>query len=325
MGTILIGDVPLPIVKSNGKAFPSIFPYVDFRHKSFIFDTTKEEFLIHDSLESDDGADIWHGVIDPNLTGNMTDQDFLKLRGFFEKTHRFYTKSGNFSKFLTQEPRVFYHDAKREFSGLSLADLYAYILSMEHVEDITFSRYSHYFAQYLITAIDRYNATLEDTQVTDFLTEIGYTGSTSISTESLTDIPDIQTEQVIKNVAKKFSQIMNGKSLGEMRDAVHNAGRYNSGTQVRVDITPVDVTTVDTASALALRKANEELEQLIDRDIARYARKIALFDSLTITHTGSIDPDTGVVSSGYTTEDRNYFFGTEARKVGDPNQCTIAR
>ena len=30
IGTILIGDVPLPVVQNNGFIYPSIFPYVDF-------------------------------------------------------------------------------------------------------------------------------------------------------------------------------------------------------------------------------------------------------------------------------------------------------
>jgi hypothetical protein len=165
------------------------------------------------------------------------------------------------------------------------------MLSMEHAEDIVFNRYSHYFAEYLINSVNLYNQSIEDTEIADFLTEMGYTGSSSIDADTLRNTPDIQTEKIITATAKKFYEIVNSKSLGEMRDAVRNAGRYNSGTEVRVDMTPVDVTTLDTASALTLRSANEQLEQMIDREITGYARRIPILDSVTITHTGTKDPD----------------------------------
>lgn len=38
-GTILIGDVPLPVVTKGSSSFPSIFPYVDFDEPHFFYDT----------------------------------------------------------------------------------------------------------------------------------------------------------------------------------------------------------------------------------------------------------------------------------------------
>lgn len=77
---------------------------------------------------------------------------------------------------------------------------------------------------------------------------------------------------------------------------------------MRVDTAPTGLTSIDTASALSLRHANEQLEQLIDREIMSYARRIALFDTKITTHTGTINPDTGEAIPPYKTEDRNYFY-----------------
>lgn len=93
VGTILIGDVPLPIVSRGGKTFPSIFPYVDFADKAFIYTPEKNQYLAQSSSAWDTEADIWHGVIDPDLSASMTDETREELRHFFEKTHAFYTQS----------------------------------------------------------------------------------------------------------------------------------------------------------------------------------------------------------------------------------------
>ena len=71
---------------------------------------------------------------------------------------------------------------------------------------------------------------------------------------------------------------------------------------------PMGVTGIDTTSALMLRSLNEQLEKRIDAEVEGYARRIALLDSFTITHTGSKNTDTGEETSSYKTEHRGYFF-----------------
>lgn len=106
---------------------------------------------------------------------------------------------------------------------MTSGDLYAYTLSMAHVEDIVYNRFSKYFATYLTDAIDTYNATVEkDTDLSAFLEGLGLTSSVS-TTGTLMITPDILTEEVIHATAKKFSEIVNSTSLSEMRSAVHNA------------------------------------------------------------------------------------------------------
>ncbi len=48
-------------------------------------------------------------------------------------------------------------------------------------------------------------------------------------------LPDIQTARPIMTYLKRFHELVNAKTLGDIQKFVHNAGRYNSGTTLRLD------------------------------------------------------------------------------------------
>jgi hypothetical protein len=61
IGTILIGNVPLPIVHKEGISVPSLYPYVDFDDKRFTYNEKEKKYLFQrDAPESSD-VEIWHG------------------------------------------------------------------------------------------------------------------------------------------------------------------------------------------------------------------------------------------------------------------------
>ena len=86
-GTILIGDVSLPVVTKDDATFMSVFPYVDFDEPHFFYDTVDERFEYVDELRDHPQADVWHSVIRPN-TGDAQ-QDVLKVGTFFERVYEF--------------------------------------------------------------------------------------------------------------------------------------------------------------------------------------------------------------------------------------------
>ncbi|MBQ7073686.1 hypothetical protein IJM86_01180 [bacterium] len=45
IGTILIGDIPLPVINQNGYIFPSIYPYVDFLEQKYIRNEELQYFV----------------------------------------------------------------------------------------------------------------------------------------------------------------------------------------------------------------------------------------------------------------------------------------
>ena len=56
-----------------------------------------------------------------------------------------------------------------------------------------------------------------------------------MDTGAIATLPDIQTVRPILSYLKKFHEIINAKTLSDIQKHVYNAGRYNSGTLVRVD------------------------------------------------------------------------------------------
>ena len=76
IGTILIGDIPLPVVKQNNFVFPSIYPYIDFEEQQYVYNTSSEFFEYNNNPNGQ--AEIWHGLI--NFTNNIS-----AYTGYFDK------------------------------------------------------------------------------------------------------------------------------------------------------------------------------------------------------------------------------------------------
>lgn len=71
VGTILIGNVPIPMVGADGKYFPSVFPYVDFEHKAFVYNEKSDRYEKVSALNGGvEAVEIWHGVINPAVGRN---------------------------------------------------------------------------------------------------------------------------------------------------------------------------------------------------------------------------------------------------------------
>lgn len=67
VGTVLIGNIPIPVIYKDGLSTPSIFPYVDFDDKRFVFDALSKKYLATREAPESSDVEIWHGVINPSL------------------------------------------------------------------------------------------------------------------------------------------------------------------------------------------------------------------------------------------------------------------
>ena len=66
VGTILIGNIPIPVVSYDGDRFPSLYPYVDFVDKKFVYNTRSKQYeTVPNSTTNHSEVEIWHGVINP--------------------------------------------------------------------------------------------------------------------------------------------------------------------------------------------------------------------------------------------------------------------
>jgi hypothetical protein len=66
VGTILIGDIAIPMVDAGDEQFPSVYPYVDFVDKKFVYDEASKRYITAATdTQKIIEPEIWHGVINP--------------------------------------------------------------------------------------------------------------------------------------------------------------------------------------------------------------------------------------------------------------------
>ena len=53
------------MVHREGDSFPSLYPYVDFDEKRFVYDPSAERYVYSRDTDENTDVDIWHGVINP--------------------------------------------------------------------------------------------------------------------------------------------------------------------------------------------------------------------------------------------------------------------
>lgn len=257
VGTILIGEVPLPVVHKEGKAFMSVYPYVDFDSKSFLYDQTKKSYDYTTKILINEKPEIWHSVIRPNTGNESKNKDELVL--FLSKTHDFYNKQGLFSDANTKkEPRVFYMDAFHDQEASSPDMWKSYNLYLDNIEDIAYRRFNKYLARKLYDASQGFYS-LKSTDVTD-PTIKSILEANSGATMNISNAPDITTKDIIEKSVKQFFEVFNAKYMGDVLRYVHNTGRYGDANNVRVDSTPVVIAKKDLFMRTSLKDMNTSLE-----------------------------------------------------------------
>ena len=112
LGTILIGDIPLPLVYNKGFIYPSIYPYVDFESQEYIYNANLDYFVSNNNPKAQ--AEIWHGLI--NFQDNIEEYEayFAKLRSYQDDPQNYigtgiwYDDIIGIKKFL-QEDKIMYY------------------------------------------------------------------------------------------------------------------------------------------------------------------------------------------------------------------------
>lgn len=326
VGTILVGNVPIAMVGSEGKYFPSVYPYVDFDHKTFIYNERSNAYEKAILMSGgNDAVEIWHGVINPAIGREWRDDDIREIADFLDKTHRFYAKEGVFADDDNQKaPRVFYFDGFGESKSITPKNAFQYLLRIKNAENIAYQRFTKKMLATINAEIQKFdqkndaehNALIEELQSQN-PSEFGNTKlSSGLSEDQIKNTPDIQTEPIITEMLSPFHEVFNKKILGDNLAAIHNAGRYNSGATVRADTTAVQITVMDQLAMDTIKSINDSVKNRFLEDFKQkqYFRKIAIADAV-------------VAGFGETSKlpYQNYFFGTAAKDIVSANQCTIAR
>lgn len=77
-------------------------------------------------------------------------------------------------------------------------------------------------------------------------------------------MPDVQTRIPAMQLMKQFYELVNKKTLSDIRAAVHNAGRYNIGSNVSVDQPTLLITIADQIAMNIVKSTNDKFEEYID-------------------------------------------------------------
>ena len=323
--SLFVWNIPLPVVQNSQTTSKTVFPYIDFIDKLYIYNETKSIFEINNNVSSEPKAEIWHGFISPNSWDNDTDEQ--KINDYLDKNHDYYIWEWNFKKdnnitnwlqdeelSENYEPYVFYYDQVREFNALKYTDYKAYKSWMWVIEDIVYSRFSKILTNTLQQAYNKEQASSLWNLRSIFWNSIDF--SKAWNNTDTSKIPDIQLSTLINNYTKKFIEVFNWDTIWKFRKFVYNAWRYNkSWNDVNVDLVPTIVTNLDVFSQSILKNVNNDLEDEINNVVKNWlSRNIALPTNID-------NSDNSCWDAIYT----NFLNWKQASTISQAIDCSIYR
>ncbi|MDQ1344301.1 MAG: hypothetical protein QG650_1021 [Patescibacteria group bacterium] len=145
---------------------------------------------------------------------------------------------------------------------------------------------------------------------------------------SFDSAPDIQTREPTEKSLKRYFQVLSEKYLGDILRYVHNAGRYGTGNDVRVDLPAIIVGKGDEMMKRTIKDVDTSMEAAIDSLVrGGLARNVAVGVTLTVDEeygSGSTDGSAGT-SSKSTTVYVNHLYGRTGSDVSTAADCSIVR
>lgn len=283
VGTILIGNIPLPTVHKNASSFLSMYPYVDFDEPNFVWNWEKNIYEYLSVERKDTRPELWHSVIAPH-TGDVS-QDIKKIQDFFARVYQYDAKQGQYAD-IGKNPQALYIDSVGDSEATSPGSFAAYEkLFVPNQESFSYNRYTKEFAQYLyanyITLMKERGAALvpefskwkiPETQTPSFAAPsiASWTESESNSPSFLSKAADISTRIFSQELIPSFIKTLNEKYIGDISRWVHQSGRYYDGySKVRVDTMPELIQQRDKLSTQILQQINTTFETVINDYIER--------------------------------------------------------
>jgi len=319
----LIWNIPIPIVHNSDVAFPSLYPYVDFVDKQFAWNSRSDRYeYLPQADRKVVEPEIWHGVVNPAVWRDWNgESDIQKIKNFLKKTEDFYAWKGKFAPRSTP-PRVFYYDGFAESKSVNTKNLFLYGLTMSNTENLAYKRFTKYLLQDLNGIVDQFNTTA-DADTKSIVAWLGITSSKDeIDANTVKIMPDVQSRLPIQSILKNFKSIINETTLADAYWFVRNAGRYSSGSSVRVDLSPISMTIADEVAQSTLKQTNIAIMSSIDQAILNswIVRRIPIFDELHASYSDPINLATENLKS-YSA----FYLGQSSKSITTPQMCSFTR
>ena len=275
VGTVFVGDIPMPVVNKNGNRFMSLFPYTDFEDKTYIYDSGTKSF----ELNADNifpKPEIWHGIINAPVE---------ELAEYFDKNHLYYTGVPEFAEF---GKRLFFADFVNEEEALNDEIYKKYMDYIEAAEDLTYMRYNKFWASELTDEV------VADLTINEE-NEDGVAFGEALEDMDLTDtVPDIYSKNIIDQFYLSYYQVF-GKYISKINDFVDGTGRYALGD---ADSVPVLLTIKDEYNKYYLRAVNDAIERNVNEMVEKMEEKLPLLTKTRLSGGFEGGADFGVAVSG---------------------------
>ncbi len=229
IGTILIGDVPLPVVQNNGFVYPSIYPYVDFENQQFIYDASKKFFVANGNINGQ--AEIRHGIIKFDTTSQY-DDFFAKVKSYYENPTTFIDKAIRYEDYIWLKKYFIPENTKY------------YINSFLFWEDIAYHRFNNLLLNQLTNehnkaALDVENSlqtdlqNVEDPDLQTYAADMKTRNDTaaSVSQEITSFMPTLTLKKSTQEMLKGYDGLISAQFLTKIKDNVASLARRYKTTE----------------------------------------------------------------------------------------------
>ena len=330
VGLVIIGEVPLPVVRKGDEAFPSVFPYTDLSHPTYIYLSDEEAFL--PSSETSSQAEIWHGLIRPPGKG---EERVAALHQFFEKNELFYSGKGPIMK-----DQIGFHDQFWENSSFDNEAKSWYEKKMQSLDKLFNYEYSGKWLNELsgesVKRFEELTAEKLGSRSQDANQDLGFDAkqvakdsAQKVGTASKTN-PDVKAygeDRLKESVPDMFSP---GAIRNLLKDYLQVVQRYVSGTSETLDQVGLRqqnqtlaslITVLDKVSGLTVKQANDVLEQYLYSEVAKLQMPFELVSEIKRRNEFATPPALDYEISST----KRVVNGVPVESVKSVDQCSIER
>lgn len=260
IGLVVIGEIPLPVVKYNDYIFPSIYPYVDFLEQKYLWDDEAGYFL---NAREEGQAEIWHGIIDFGKETKSYQSFFAKLKNYEADPAAFVEK------------KIWYDDFIALKNNFLEDNFNLYKNKLLFAEDLGYHRYTQLFADFL----EQENKDESSDTINDLHTELQQLGINSSSlNSSLSELkkgkknftPTKLLEQKILSFIKDYSNLISTPLLQTMNDNLKASNRWDTAESHYQKIHLKDELLLGSKKTNGLLKSiNDNLENFVDKKVEK--------------------------------------------------------
>jgi len=207
IGVVLIGDVPMPVVHENdGIANLSVYPYVDFYRKQYIYNHKSNKFEFNSQV-STPNPEVWHGlIVPPSKDSHSAKQELIE---YFDKNNSYSENKDGFADF---EQRMLYANFPEMEKQMNYLDYKNYGRYTDYMEEMVMNRYNKHLLKEVISEVS---------------TDMG-SDTPIMPNETIDTLMDVHTEPILKKYAVNFAEALRIYHSG-INNAVEKTGRWSSG------------------------------------------------------------------------------------------------